>query len=155
MSIDDISTYKNIAYNAFSVDGGYMNLFKDNNLKTMQDQITKYLHGVADRPILVPISTIVQVLSTIVRNDPPTKIGDIYTKDTIVINRDDAQKYINSVINIIVSQIRDEYEQIENNRKLSVWNTLRSEGNDCGLRSHSTIKIRKRRPQTMFFWENY
>ena len=44
---------------------------------------------------------------------------------------------------------------IEENHKLSVWNTIYGEFNEKGLRAHPPIKIRKKHPQYMAFNMNY
>jgi len=43
----------------------------------------------------------------------------------------------------------------ENNKKLSIWNSVYGEFNEKGLRAHPPIKIRKKRPQRMMFNMNY
>jgi hypothetical protein len=69
--------------------------------------------------------------------------------------RCDMRSIINQTINIITSQIRNEMEMAQNNKKLTVWTTLLGDFNKEGLRSHAPIKIRRKHPQYMAFNMNY
>jgi len=58
-------------------------------------------------------------------------------------------------MNIIISQIKNQTEMEEQNKKLTVWSTLLGDFNKEGLRSHPPIKIRRNHPQYMAFNMNY
>ena len=59
-------------------------------------------------------------------------------------------------IEIIVSDVKNNMEIEEHNKKLTIWTTVLGEGvNDHGLRSHSQIKIRESRPDPFQFHMKY
>jgi hypothetical protein len=62
---------------------------------------------------------------------------------------------IDQVIEIIVSDVKTNYETEENNSKLSIWTTVLGTFNDHQLRSHPVIKIKKRHANYMEFNMNY
>jgi hypothetical protein len=86
-----------------------------------------------------------------------TDIGAIYSKDTIpnIEERNDIRNFINQTITIVVSAIRDEIEMTENNKKLSIWDTVLGDFYSQGLRQHPPIKLRNKHPQYMAFNMNY
>ncbi len=57
---------------------------------------------------------------------------------------------INQVVQFMVDHITTEYEINSNNKRYSAWSTLYG-ANGIGLRAHSPIKIRKRRPTPFQF----
>lgn len=128
----------------------YQVLWDQQRLINVQNKITELLQGVADnnRPILVPIETIAHVLNQVYSSRRPM-VGSIfsrYIQETPENDRNDVREMYDRTINIIVSQIRNEYEMIANNRKLTVWNALYGDFNTQGLRAHAPIKLRHRRP---------
>lgn len=137
----------------------YQFLFAPDRMLTYQAKITELLQGVDKhgRSIIVPMETIGSVLSQCFQSNVP-QTGDIYSRYIIPeqeTQRNDVNEIVNRMINIIVSQISNEMLTAQNNQKLTVWNTLLGDFNKQGLRAHGPIKIRKRRPQAMFFFENY
>lgn len=134
-------------------------LWDINRLKIYQQKITDLLQGVSPdgRPIIVPLETIGNVLYQCFESNRP-QVGDIYSRyiqEDIEPNRDDVRDIVDRTINIIVSQIRNEYEMRKNNNKLTIWNSLYGDFNKEGLRAHPPIKIRKRRSDRMQFNMNY
>lgn len=128
-------------------------LFDKNRLQLLQQEITRLLQGVGTeaRPIIVPIDTISHVLYQCFATHKP-RVGDIYSRYVQAENsltRDDVVSIQNRAVNIIVSQIRNEFETIDNNRKLSIWTTVYGDFNTSGLRAHAPIKTRNKRPETM------
>lgn len=118
-------------------------LFSRETIDTISDKVTELLAGVhpEGKKIVVPEEAIVHVISRIHDN-----------------NFGPAKDIIDNVIGVIVSQIRDEFETIEKNNKLSVW--VRQYGsngnpNEFGLMAHPPIKVKKRRPAPMQFNMNY
>jgi len=65
------------------------------------------------------------------------------------------QDMIQQTIEIITSEVKNNLEMEENNRKLTVWTTVLGDFNEQGLRSHPEIKIRQKRPTPMQFNMNY
>ena len=76
-------------------------------------------------------------------------VGDIYSRyimDATELQRNDLRQIIESTINIFLNHIKTQYGMIECNNSLTIWNALRGDFNEHGLRSHSTIKLNKKRP---------
>jgi hypothetical protein len=149
---------RNVGWMA-SYDGrrGYTHLFEERNIQMIQSKITELLGNVADRPIVVTKEVITSVLSECIDSHRP-QVGDMYSRyilPSIELQRNDVREIIDRTINIIVTQIRNEYEITACNKKLTVWNTLLGDFNSQGLRSHAPIKIRKRRSDRMMFNMNY
>lgn len=133
----------------------YKFIFSQKNLDYLSNTISDALRGVdpQNRRIIIPHDKICNVLSTVYKYGTRTNVGDIYTRYNIepIEVRNDIKDINNQTINIIVSAIRDEVEMTENNKTLSVWNTLYGDFNKNQLRAHAPIKIRKRTPQRMMF----
>ena len=138
----------------------YAFLFSQTNLDYLSSTISDALRGVdpQNRKIIIPNDKICNVLSTVYKYGTRANVGDIYSRYTVgtIDTRNDIKDINNQTINIIVSAIRDEVEMTENNKKLSVWDqALLGDFNRQGIRAHGPIKIRKRRPQPMYFFESY
>jgi len=131
--------------------------FSQQNVTKLSKKITELLMGVEknNRPIVVPDTNISNVMSTVYDNYIP-EIGDIHTR-YIIVNKNTNQidKMNDTVINIIVTNIKNELEIEENNKKLTIWTTVLGDFNKHGLMSHSKIKLREKRPQSMAFNMNY
>lgn len=134
-------------------------LFSEANLMALQAQIAHALQGVEPqgREIRVTLPRIAEVLSNMYQNATRTRVGDIYSRYIVPQdqNRCDVREINNLTINVIVRAVKDEYETIANNQRLTVWSTLLGDFNKEGLRSHPPIKIRRRHPQYMAFNMNY
>lgn len=134
-------------------------LFSTQNLENISKKITQLLDGLdpEGRPIIVHHDTISMVLSNVYQQfRPPT--GDIYSRYTIDAPTQQINYYqqmINETIEIIVSANRNQIETIINNSKLTIWTTLLGDFNEHGLQSHSSIKIREKRPDSFQFNMNY
>lgn len=137
----------------------FKDLWEPSTLARIQVQITQLLEGVHEsgNPIIVPIDTIANVLSQCYESNVPT-IGDIHSR-FIITNGQQSQNEVRNIIdrtvNIITTQIRNEYEIAQNNNKLSIWSTLYGDFNKEGLRAHAPLKVRKKRPQQMMFNMRY
>lgn len=134
-------------------------LYSPERLLVVQQKISQLLQGLRDdgRPIIVPLETIGSVIYQCYESQKH-QVGDIYTVYQIPQTapyRDDVRDIIDRAINIIVSQIRNEEETAQNNRKLTVWNTLYGEFNKQGLRAHAPIKVRRRGPMRFQFHMQY
>jgi len=133
----------------------YKSLFTQEHLLKMQYKITQLLEGVDKykRPIIVPLETIASVMNEVVYNNSPI-VGDIYSRyilPDIEASRNDFRDVVDRTIEIIVSNIKNEYLMIECNQKLTVWNSLLGDFNKQGIRAHSNIKIRNNGPARFQF----
>jgi len=132
--------------------------FSRSNVQKISNKITELLQGVDEynRPIRVTDNVITNVMSSVYDSFLP-KTGDIFTR--YIIPQETGQNYLRTLtdraINIIVTNIRNEMEMAQNNAKLTVWTTVLGDFNEHGLRSHSRIKLREKRPQPMAFNMNY
>ena len=109
-----------------------------------------------NRPILVPANTICNIMSNIYISFRP-ETGDIYSRYIIPKNsqQSDVQNMIDQVIEVIVSQVKDDLEMRENNAKLTAWTTVLGDFNLHGLTQTPPIKTRQRRPDPCMFNMNY
>lgn len=133
--------------------------FSKNTVRTISNKITELTLGIdpENRPIIVPDKTIYNVMSDIYQSFRPAT-SDIYSRyivPTGTTTQSYVQNMIDQVIEIIVSDIRNNLEMEENNRKLTIWTTVYGDFNEAGLLQHPPIKIRKRRPAPMQFNMNY
>lgn len=135
----------------------YNLLWEPKRLLEIQNVITNLLEGVADRPIVVPLETISNVLSECYKNNIPAMNGDIfstYIQDRGT-QRDDIVRIIDETVGIIVSHIKTDYGTRQKNMSLSAWNTVYGELGRTGLNRHEKVKLRKRRPAPMLFHMRY
>lgn len=137
----------------------YKYLFQDCTIKMMSNKISQLLEGVdpQGRKIVYPDERIREVVSQVFNNSKRPDIGAIKSKDIIPEEqvRNDVRFIINQSIGIITKTIRTEIGMAENNKKLSIWNTVYGDFNEKGLRAHPPIKILKNTPQLMAFNMNY
>jgi hypothetical protein len=137
----------------------YCELWGSKKLLQIQQKITQLLEGLRSdgRQIIVPVSTIGNVMSQVYETHRP-QVGDIYSRyiqEDVESERNDNRDIVDRTIEIVVTQIRNEYEIAQNNNKLTIWSTLYGDFNKQGLRAHPPIKIRKRRSDRMMFHMNY
>lgn len=134
-------------------------IFSKKNIDYLSETISEALTGVdpENRKIIIPDNRICEVLSSVYKYGTRANIGAIYSKDVIgpMETRNDIKNLNNQTITIIVSAIREEIEMAENNKKLTVWDSLLGDFNRNGLRQHPPIKLRVRKWQPMYFFENY
>lgn len=133
--------------------------FSKSNVNTISRKITELLQGVdpENRPIVVPDTTICSVMSDVYDSyRPPT--GDIHSR-YIVPSGTSSESYVQNMIDqtieIITSDVKNNLEMEEHNRKLTIWTTVYGDFNDHGLRQHPPIKLRNKRPAPMQFNMNY
>ena len=133
--------------------------FSQNTIDIISYKVTELLMGVdpQNRKIIVPNQTILNIMDSVYTNFRP-QTGDIFTRFTMPtgFNSDD---YINNMIDqtieIIYSEVKNNLEIEENNKKLSVWTTVLGNFNDNGLRSFPPIKILNKHPAHMQINMNY
>lgn len=134
-------------------------LFSRDNINAISCKITELLQGVNkdNRKIIVPDKTICSVMSAVYNTFRP-ETSDIYSRYNIP-NRGSTsytQRMIDEVINIIVSDVKVNLGMDECNSKLDIWEGLvLGDFNKNGLRAHSQIKLRERKPPGMLFFSNY
>ena len=136
----------------------YKYLFEQKTIDTISTKISQLLDGVVpETKIVYPDIRIREVIGQIFYNSKRPDIGSIASKDIIPNEqaRNDIRFIIAQTIEIITKTLRTELEMIENNKKLSIWNSVYGDFNEKGLRAHPPIKIRHKRPQPMMFNMNY
>lgn len=134
-------------------------LYNPKNIKNMSKTITNLLMGVdpQNRPIIVPDSTICSVISAIYNSYRPAT-RDIFSRYTIPTdNNFDSyeQAIITQTIEVITSDVRNNLEMEENNRKLTIWTSVFGDFNAHQLRQHAPIKVLNKRPNPMQFHMRY
>jgi len=134
------------------------NFFSPESIRLISRKITQLLEGLRSdgRPILVPDETIAHAMSSIWESYVP-KTGDIYSRYTIPGSGTDdmIRDLTDRTIQLITNTIKTEYQMKECNDKLTRWTTLYGNFNAHNLTQTPPIKVRRRRPQRMFFFENY
>lgn len=134
------------------------NLFSKETVQLIQRKCGDYLIGVDSKGRrIIPATNVVEgVLYGVYRSHRP-QTGDIYGKYLVTSDneRNDFSYIIDKAISVIVRAIRDEVETIQNNEKLSIWTTVLGDFNEHGLRQHSPLKIRERRPDNFQFHMRY
>jgi hypothetical protein len=132
--------------------------YSQKNVNKISKKITELLMGVDknNRPIVVPDKNIYNIMNSVYANFRP-ETGDIFTRYHIPNEKDTntISHLTNQVINIIVSDIRNNLGMEECNSKLTVWTTVLGDFNKHGLRRHSKIKLREKRITPMLFQMNY
>ena len=131
--------------------------FSNDTVRKISNKITQLLMGVDkhNRPIIVPNQTIFSIMSAVLDNYRP-ETGDIHSRYNIPKRGTvGVQSMIDQVINIITTDVKNNIGMEECNRNLSIWTTVLGDFNEHGLRSHSKIKLREKRPMPMAFNMNY
>lgn len=133
-------------------------LYSRDNIRMISSKITELLMGVDknNKAIIVPDKTIYSVMSAVYDNFRP-ETEDIYSRYNIP-NRGATsytQRIIDQVINIIVSDVKNNLGMDECNSKLSAWVQVYGSFNSHGLNQVPKIKLRERRPTPMLFNMTY
>jgi len=131
--------------------------FSPETVNKISAKITELLQGVhpQNKRLIVPNESICNILDAVFQNYRP-QTGDIYSRYNIPNNNVNMlQDMIDQTIELIVSQTKAEMGMQEANSQLSIWNTVLGDFNTHQLRSHDVIKIQRKRPATMQFFENY
>ena len=170
MSLPSYSTLLNTSFNGnFMANVGWEetssgncvlnSMYSEPQLDAISKAITRLLEGVdpENRPIIVSNENIASVMSSVYRFGTRQNIGDIYSRFIVpqAEARNDMRSIINQTINIIVSNIKNQMQMEQANKKLTVWTTLLGDFNKEGLRAHAPIKLRRKHPQYMAFNMNY
>lgn len=161
-----LDSSENLSYNAYvgwkaSTSGniGLETLFSFENLSKIQktlDIVLKNLHPKGKR-IVVTIPQIANVVSNIYENSLPGQIGGIFSESVIppAHPRNDIEEINQRTVQAIYNLLSTQFEVEENNKKLSIWNTVLGDFNENGLRAHAPIKTRNKHAQRMAFHMRY
>lgn len=137
----------------------YHKFFSPITVNIISRKVTELLMGVnpENKPIKVTDRVICGVMSQVFDTFRPTT-GDIYGRYNVP-NGYGVDSYVQNMIDqtieIIYSEVRTTLEMEENNKKLTIWTTVYGDFNEHGLRQHSYIKTRNKKPSTMQFNMNY
>ena len=146
-------------YTGYKENSDIHKFFDPRNVTLISKKVTELLMGVhpENRPILVPDQTILNIMDSVNLYFRP-QTGDIYSRYNIFDGQNCPsyiQQMVDQVIEIIVSDVRNNLGTDENNRKLTIWTTVLGDFNPAGLIGHSIIKTRERHPNYMEFNMNY
>jgi len=157
-NICDFGYIKHVGYNE-EKNSCITKYFSEKTIRLISYKVTELLQGVdhKGRSIIIPDKTICSIMNDIYSSyRPPT--GDIFSRYNIPSGRTSesyVQNMIDQVIEVITTDVRNNLEMEENNKKLSIWTTVFGDFNEAGLRQHGPIKIRNKRPSSKDFFMNY
>lgn len=137
---------------------GWDSTMQNNNIRELwkKENLIEYQKIIAEksrqyhpenRPILVSLDNIGDILFQCYQSHNPN-VGDIYSRyimDNTDLQRNDIDSIVERTINTILNHLQALYTTQQCNKKLTIWNSLYGDFNQVGLRSHSDIKIRKKR----------
>ena len=124
-------------------------LFSTENLLRISHIITERLRDLVPEGLIVPIDLICNVLKALYEAYRPP-MGNPMTMYNVV-SDDVCLDLSNQAINLITQQVRNEMIAEQNAKKLTIWTTILGDQNEHGLRAHSSIKLKQRRPTPMMF----
>ena len=135
------------------------NFYNVNTVNTISKKLTQLLQGVdpSNRRIIIPDKIITNVMDS-VYNDFVPETGDIFTRYIIPsgLNSDDyITSLIDQTIQVIYSDVKNNIEMEQNNKKLSAWVQVLGDFNDNNLRSYPPIKVLNKHPAYGQFNMNY
>ena len=152
---DNFTKHVGYNYNGYK---GVIDFFNKKTTTLISKKVTQLLVGVDEfnRRIIVPDHIIENVMSDVYDSFRP-QTGSIYSRYTVSseYTPNEYQTLVNQVIEIIVSDVKNNIEIEQNNKKLSTWTTVLGDFNDHGLRSHDVIKTNNKHPQRGLFNMNY
>lgn len=152
---DNFTKHVGYNYNGYK---GVIDFFNKKTTTLISKKVTQLLVGVDEfnRRIIVPDHIIENVMSDVYDSFRP-QTGSIYSRYTVSseYTPNEYQTLVNQVIEIIVSDVKNNIEIEQNNKKLSAWTTVLGDFNDHGLRSHDVIKTNNKHPQRGLFNMNY
>ena len=142
----------------FSQTSIYKAFFCEETVKLISDTVTELLKcsRTDGRKTIVTDKVITGVMFNVYDTYLP-QIGNIYTVYIIPQEqmRDDLMTLVRATVQIITSQIKDEIDTLESNRKLNIWDSILGDFNRHGLRQFSTIKTVKDNINKVRFTMNY
>jgi hypothetical protein len=132
--------------------------YSQETVKLISKKVSEILEGVdsQNRKIVVPDQTIINVMNGIELSYRP-ETGDIFGRYNVPKSSPTnyLQDMIDQTIELITSDVRNNIETDQNNKKLTVWTTVYGDFNNHGLRQHAPIKVRNKRPNPLQFNMNY
>ena len=148
---DTYESYRYVGFNTCSEP--YKEIFSAKVVKYIQDTVAVNLKGLRKdrRPTHVTQKTVQSVLQNVYQ-DTKYNVGGIGSRyvQPHASTRNDIQKIIDDTVDIITKYISNEYLTEENNKQLSIWDTVLGDLNKRGLRAHPPLKILEKKPLIMF-----
>lgn len=139
------SLYSRIGYQQPDKSYSMLDIFHEDNIKLMSNEITRRLKSDFDLNMIVTDKVIIGVLNQFYQNYRPYHSGDIYTKYTMDLRQYNVtETLIIETINFILQNI---YNELLNNHvasTLDIWKTNRLDWNE-------KVKI-KEKQLTKFNW---
>lgn len=155
---EQICDYNFMRYVGYEQDNEcILKYFSQETVDIISHKVSQLLEGVdpEGKTLIIPDSTICSVMSS-VQNSYKPAVGCIYSRYIVPSETvDEYQSMIDQVVEIITSQVRNSIEMDECNSKLTIWTTILGNFNEHGLRSHSQIKVRDKKPPSALFNMNY
>lgn len=134
-------------------------MYTPENVQLIRSMVMNGTEGVdpQGRKIWPSDRMICAMMSNVIQNGTRKSVGDIYSRYIIPAGdpRNDIVDLNKMTATLLIQGIRDEYETIANNERLSIWDTVLGDFNRQGLRSYPPLKMRRREPQRMMFNMNY
>jgi hypothetical protein len=129
----DRTNYK-YRYALYTSGQRYEELLSPESIELMSSEITKQLKGIHPdgKNIIVPNTTIYSVADSMFQNNP---------MDTYVLRR--------MIVSHIVNSIKNEFDQIQYNNKLSIWVTKYDV--DSGLKRTNSVKLNQKQRSSYSF----
>ena len=139
-----------------NTNAGIATFFSRSTAEFISKKVTELLTEFYPQGIIVPLERIIDIMNSIYEAYRPST-GDIYSRYTIPSNENAncIDEMINQVIEVIVTQVKDNMAMDQRNSQLTAWTQVLGTFNEEGLRSHAPIKIRHRRPTPMLMNMNY
>ena len=138
---------------------GYNMFFSAETIRMISSKVTELLQGVdvRNRPIVVPDRLLVNLMNDVYQAYRP-RTGAIWSRYTIpsgFTTNSYVVDMINQVIEIAVSNVKNNLETEQQNMTFSKWTSVLGDFNEKGLRQYSIIKTRNKRPSPFQFFQNY
>jgi hypothetical protein len=130
--------------------------FSIDTARFISAKVTELLKDFYPPGVIVPCERVVEVMNDIYRAYRPST-GDIFTRYNIPSNENPnmVDEMINQVVQVITSDIKNNLLTEQRNSKLDNWVVLMGDFNKWGLRRHSPITIREKKPTSCLFNMNY
>ncbi len=156
---DDYNSNIHVGWDSNVAPTQYQDLFKPETVLYIQQQCSNYLMPLFEKPVVIPEEQIREMITSVWNVEAGGDRADIYTAATFNLPEDkvgyDYQRIVRIVIESITSQVKNTYEMAKCNERLDIWNTVYGDFNKAGLRAHSKIKLREKRPTSFLFNMNY
>jgi hypothetical protein len=108
--------------------------------KLVADMATEQLNAqFPEKEFFLKKELVQGVMASIEKSSMPSEIGIFAVRGSYLF------ELLDKSVNFLVSSIATEQRTIENNEALSLWDTVLSDSNRHGLRSHAKIKINEKK----------